>query len=160
MSKDINEKFRQRISGGEPLDIDFRIQVLTHGSWPFTQSISLLPPPEMVKAMERFTAYYKSQQNGRQLNWLYNRSKGELLMKTSKQRYFIKANTFQMAILLQFNEQLSLTAQQIHDNTGINKTYLYQMLALLVVKMKLLESADKANITDNSIVAFNANFNG
>ena len=80
-------------------------------------------------------------------------------MKTTERRYFIKANTFQMAILLQFNEQLSFTAQQIHDNTGINKNYLYQMLALSVVKMKFLGSADKASITDNSIVAFNAHFN-
>ncbi|XP_055319306.1 cullin-1-like [Sitodiplosis mosellana] len=160
VSKDINDKFRQRIASGEPLDIDFRIQVLTHGSWPFTQSITLMPPPEMAKAMERFTAYYKSQQNGRQLNWLYNRSKGELLMKTEKQRYFIKANTFQMAILLQFNEQITFTAQQIHDNTGINKHYLYQMLALLVVKMKLLKSADMANITDSSVISLNTNYTG
>ncbi|XP_055306399.1 cullin-1-like [Sitodiplosis mosellana] len=160
VSKDINEKFRQRISAEEPLDIDFRIQVLTHGSWPFKQSVTLLPPPEMAKAMEQFTVYYKSQHDGRQLKWLYDRSKGELLMNIEKQRYFIKANTFQMAILLQFNEQISFTAQQIHNNTGINKHYLYQMLALLVTKMKLLQSADKANITDNSVIALNTNYTG
>lgn len=158
MSKDINDKFRQRISTS-PLDIDFRIQVLTHGSWPFTQSITFTPPSELTKAMERFTSFYNSHAVGRQLNWLFNRSKGELVMQGAKQRYFVKANTFQMAILLQFNEQNSFTAKQMHENTGINKNYLLQMLAFLVVKPKLLQSTDKGNITENSTVAFNTRYN-
>lgn len=80
-------------------------------------------------------------------------------MKSVKSRYIIKANTFQMAILLQFNEQTSFTARQIFENTGIDKTYLLQMLAFLVIKPKLLKSTDKGNITENSVVELNTNYN-
>lgn len=32
----------------------------------------------------------------------------------------LQASTFQMAVLLQFNEQTSLTVQQLGENTGKN----------------------------------------
>lgn len=80
-------------------------------------------------------------------------------MKGAKNKYFLKANTFQMAILLQFNEQNSFTAKQLFENTGINKNYLLQMLTYLVVKPKLLKSPDKGNITENSTLELNTNYN-
>ena len=37
VSKDLNENFKKHLRD-EPLDIDFSIQVLSSGSWPFQQS--------------------------------------------------------------------------------------------------------------------------
>merc|ERR1719189_2456310 len=37
VSKDLNENFKKHMGNSEPLDIDFSIQVLSSGSWPFQQ---------------------------------------------------------------------------------------------------------------------------
>ena len=48
MSKDLNEQFRNHlINSNEPLDIDFSIQVLSSGSWPFQQSFTFSLPTEV-----------------------------------------------------------------------------------------------------------------
>lgn len=48
VSKDLNEQFRNHLGvSKEPLDIDFSIQVLSSGSWPFQQSFSFQLPTEV-----------------------------------------------------------------------------------------------------------------
>lgn len=48
ISKDLNDKFRQRIKSSEvPNEIDFSIQVLSSGSWPFSQSFNFSLPSEV-----------------------------------------------------------------------------------------------------------------
>ena len=48
VSKDLNEHFRKHLTNSnEPLDIDFSIQVLSSGSWPFQQSLTFSLPTEV-----------------------------------------------------------------------------------------------------------------
>lgn len=55
VSKDLNEQFRKHLTNSaEPLDIDFNIQVLSSGSWPFQQSFTFSLPTE-VNRIEQFT---------------------------------------------------------------------------------------------------------
>ncbi|KAH9634721.1 hypothetical protein HF086_015594 [Spodoptera exigua] len=48
VSKDLNENFRKHMSNSceQPLHIDFSIQVLSSGSWPFQQSSCFQLPTE------------------------------------------------------------------------------------------------------------------
>lgn len=51
VSKDLNEAFRRHLTNSaEPLDIDFSIQVLSSGSWPFQQSFTFSLPSEVKYA--------------------------------------------------------------------------------------------------------------
>lgn len=109
VSKDLNEQFRMHLTNSaEPLDIDFNIQVLSSGSWPFQQSFTFSLPTEvnielnssleeyydlniifalqLERSVHRFTTFYSSQHSGRKLNWLYNMSKGELHTNCFKNR--------------------------------------------------------------------------
>lgn len=53
VSKDLNEAFRRHLTNSaEPLDIDFSIQVLSSGSWPFQQSFTFSLPSEVKHASE------------------------------------------------------------------------------------------------------------
>merc|ERR1712038_743843 len=80
VSKDLNEQFKQHLyNSNEPLDIDFQIQVLSSGSWPFQQSCVFSLPSELDRCVHRFTGFYGGQHSGRKLNWLYHMSKGELV---------------------------------------------------------------------------------
>lgn len=48
VSKDLNEHFRRHlVKSNEALDIDFSIQVLSSGSWPFQQSFTFGLPTEV-----------------------------------------------------------------------------------------------------------------
>lgn len=58
MSKDLNEAFRRHlVKSGEGLDIDFSIQVLSSGSWPFQQSSSFSLPTEVILPDMKFLVY-------------------------------------------------------------------------------------------------------
>lgn len=49
VSKDLNEAFKRHLTNSaEPLDIDFSIQVLSSGSWPFQQSFTFSLPTEVL----------------------------------------------------------------------------------------------------------------
>ncbi|KAL4827016.1 hypothetical protein H8958_014974 [Nasalis larvatus] len=78
VSKDLNEQFKKHLTNSEPLDLDFSIQVLSSGSWPFQQSCTFALPSELERSYQRFTAFYASRHSGRKLTWLYQLSKGEL----------------------------------------------------------------------------------
>merc|ERR1712064_63167 len=175
VSKDLNEQFRRHLTGvseahsNEPLDIDFQIQVLSSGSWPFQQSCVFSLPTELERCVHRFTAFYGGQHSGRKLNWLYHMSKGELVTNCFRNRYTLQASTFQMAVLLQYNEADQWTMGQLAESTQIKKDILVQVLQILL-KSKLLlldddganasgsANAEEANLTNDSVITLFKNY--
>merc|ERR1712038_2002480 len=172
VSKDLNEQFRRHLNetlSNEPLDIDFQIQVLSSGSWPFQQSCVFSLPTELERCVHRFTAFYGGQHSGRKLNWLYHMSKGELVTNCFRNRYTLQASTFQMAVLLQFNGADQWTMSQLAESTQIKKDILVQVLQILL-KSKLLlldedganasgsASTEEANLNNDSVITLFKNY--
>lgn len=99
LSKDLNEKYKEFLTANSQLTskIDFSIQVLSSGSWPFVQSSQFRLPSELEQSVQRFNSFYAKLHSGRKLNWLYNMCKGEM-----------KTNCFRNAYILQVTNNLSL----------------------------------------------------
>lgn len=154
VSKDLNEAFRKHIvTSNMPHDIDFSIQVLSSGSWPFQYLLTFSLPSELERSVQRFTQFYSGQHSGRKLNWLYNMSKGELVTNCFKNRYTLQASTFQMAVLLQYNLQESWTINQLSESTQLKTDYLIQVLQILLKAKLLTCSEEESCLQGNSVVS-------
>ena len=78
VSRDLNAKYKEHL-GTSPQEVEFSVQVLSSGSWPFTPGPPFVLPPELDRAGEHFTMFYRRQHEGRKLTWLYNLSRGEIV---------------------------------------------------------------------------------
>ena len=68
-------------------------------------------------------------------------SKGELTTNCFKNKYTLQASTFQMAVLLRYNEADRWTVGELMGHTGIQMDLLSQVLHVLL-KAKLLVTDD------------------
>ncbi|KAI6656694.1 hypothetical protein LOD99_15999 [Oopsacas minuta] len=160
LSRELNEKLKthHRHNPTQKFEIDFSIQVLTSGSWPFQSGGDFCLPQALERPFTRFTQFYNTQYSGRVLTWLHHMSKGEIVTNCYKQKYTLQLSTYQMAFLLLFNELDQICLENIHTQLLIKEEVILQMSAVLL-KTKLLECCDNENqLTMKSVLKFNTNF--
>ncbi|CAF1501472.1 unnamed protein product [Adineta steineri] len=92
---------------------------------------------------------------GRKLTLLHRYSEGELQIYFTREKHRLKVSTYQMVILLLFNEELTWTFEQIQDKTQIHSKLLLKILSGLL-KSDLLISDNP--LTVNSRIELATNF--
>ncbi|KAF9166185.1 hypothetical protein DFQ27_009054 [Actinomortierella ambigua] len=148
LSKELNDQFRERMAqnhDASDMGVDFSILVLGTASWPLQPpSTSFNLPDDLVKTYERFQKFYQDKHSGRKLNWLFHLSKADLrtnYAKASRVGYTFQVSTYQMGILLQYNNALSYTLEELQTQTNLNMEQLAGALGILVkAKVLLLEN--------------------
>ena len=110
--------------------------------------------------MEKFTQFYNHQHSGRKLTWLFQLCKGEL--KTQylpiKVGYTFQVSTYQMGILLMYNNAVSFSWEEILESTGLNPDVLQGQLGILL-KAKVLLLSDGSKLGEsNSQYSLNFDF--
>ena len=158
LSRELNENFKkhQRNSPADKLELDFSIQILSSGSWPFQQGGEFTLPQTLQCPFNTFTMFYNTQYSGRKLTWLHQMSKGEIVTNCHKQKYTLQLSTFQMALLLMFNGCDQLILEDIHNQLLLKEEVIIQ-IAVVLLKIKLLECDDE-DVHIKSILKFNPNF--
>jgi cullin 1 len=131
LSKDLSENFKNHIK--DQCDVDFSVLVLATGSWPLSPPHTTCNlPSELEVVKEEFLKFYINQYNGRKLSFLTQVSKGEVKCTYSKPaQYLLQCSFYQMAILVLFNTQDNLTAEDIQTQTTLTKPILLSTLATL-----------------------------
>lgn len=112
--------------------------VLGTNFWPLNPpGHDFVIPAEILPTYDRFSKYYQTKHSGRKLTWLWNYSKNELRTNYLNQKYILMTSSYQMAVLLQYNNNDTLSLAELTTATSVPKDLLSQVLALLV-KAKIL----------------------
>ena len=162
-SKDLNATYEDHLKGsfGESDGIDAYYQVLGTGFWPLNPpTTKFAPPGPIVKAYERFQNFYSNKHGGRKLTWLWHLSKGEIranYAKLNKVPYTFQVSTYQMAILLLFNDSDQVSYDEIETTTLLAKETLDPSLAVML-KAKVLTSQPENKTESGTVYTLNQNF--
>jgi cullin 1 len=145
ISKDLNSGFKEFEAGlmesedAKPVDASYAI--LGTGFWPLNPpNTDFTPPAEISKAYGRFQTFYGQKHSGRKLTWLWQLCKGEVkanYCKNTKTPYTFQVSTYQMAILLLFNESDKNSYDDIMKATQLQADVLDPALGIFV-KAKVL----------------------
>ena len=139
LSKDLTDSFKERMAQNhDDMDITFSVMVLGTNFWPLNPPThDFVIPQEIVPTYDRFQRFYQMKHSGRKLTWLWNYSKNELRTNYTNQKYILMTSSYQMAVLLQYNKNDTLSLDELIAATSVSKEILTQVLAVLV-KAKVL----------------------
>nr|XP_061811648.1 cullin-2 isoform X2 [Nerophis lumbriciformis] len=163
VSADLNNKFNNFIKTGETvvdLGISFQIYVLQAGAWPLTHipSSTFAIPQELEKSVQMFELFYNQHFSGRKLTWLHYLCTGEVKLIYLSKPYVAMVTTYQMAVLLTFNNSQTVTYKELQDGTQMNEKELQKTIkSLLDVKM-LNHNSEKEEIDIESTFSLNMSF--
>ncbi|CAF1108594.1 unnamed protein product [Adineta steineri] len=132
--------------------VDFSVMVLSSNLWPFPESSNFALPIELKSRLDSFTKFYNDRHNGRKLTCLHQYSKGELRTLFTSQKYILQVSTYQMALLLLFNQELNWTVEQIQDKTQMKlELLLKSLLGLLKNKLLLCTNIHEDELGESNI---------
>ncbi|XP_051465626.1 cullin-2 isoform X1 [Apus apus] len=163
VSADLNNKFNNFIKNQDTiidLGISFQIYVLQAGAWPLTQapSSTFAIPQELEKSVQMFELFYSQHFSGRKLTWLHYLCTGEVKMNYLCKPYVAMVTTYQMAVLLAFNNSETVSYKELQDSTQMNDKELTKTIkSLLDVKM-INHDSDKEDIEAESTFSLNMSF--
>jgi len=99
VNNDLNSDFTKHLQeSNTSLSVDFHVDVLTHGSWPFQQMPLFALPGDLESCMERFKVFYSVFHSGRKLIWLYHKSRAEIVTTCFKRRYTMSSSMYQVCL--------------------------------------------------------------
>lgn len=167
ISKDLNTSYRdwqEKILDDDDRkkSVDPHFQILGTGFWPLNPpATDFIAPPEIVKTADRFKTFYFDKHSGRKLTWLWQLCKGEIkanYIKNTKVPYTFQVSTFQMGILLLFNESDSLGYSEIQKATSLSNDILEPNLGILLKAKVLIGSPDSSKPGPDTTFSLNYNF--
>ena len=141
LSEDLTNSFKDfMVQGTDDMDIGFSIMVLGSNFWPITPlPHDFIIPTAILSVYNQFQKYYQIRHSGRKLIWLWNYSINELRTNYLNQIYILATSSYQMAVLLQYNQNDTMSLDELVIATAISKEILVQVLAVLV-KSKILNN--------------------
>ncbi|CAO2829606.1 unnamed protein product [Amaranthus hypochondriacus] len=138
------------------------VQVLTTGSWPTQPSVPCNLPAELSLLCEKFRSYYLGTHTGRRLSWQTNMGTADVKATFSKgQKHELNVSTYQMCVLMLFNNADKLSYREIEQATEIPAPDLkrcLQSLACVKGKNVLRKEPMSKDIGEDDVFLFNDKF--
>lgn len=143
--------------------IDLNVKVLTTGNWPSSDSTVCTFPKVVADAVEAFKKFYLQRHSGRKISWQANMGSAEMraFLGARRKKCDLSVTTYQMIILLLFNDTDELTYRDLKLMTNIPENELRRhALSMCTPKVPLLtcDLENGARMTDANKFAFNREF--
>ncbi|ETI27909.1 hypothetical protein G647_00358 [Cladophialophora carrionii CBS 160.54] len=167
ISKDLNiayKDFNDKLVEDNPdrKIVDSTFQILGTGFWPLNApNTPFAPPAEISKAVDSFSKFYDGKHNGRKLTWLWNLCKGEIranYIKSQKVPYTFQVSTYQMAILLLFNDADKMDYTDIKEITKLTEETIEPAINILCKARVLNASPEDGKAEPGTSYSLNYNF--
>jgi len=135
------------------------VQVLTTGSWPAQSRVTCNIPTEMSVLCEKFLLYYLSNYTDRKLSWQTNMGTAAIKATFENgQKHELIVSTYQMCVLMLFNNADRLSYKEIEQATEIPASDLKMCLqSLALVKGRDVLKKEPMNKYVSEIDAFFVN---
>ncbi|KAF2639625.1 Cullin-domain-containing protein [Massarina eburnea CBS 473.64] len=169
ISKDLNSAYKDWLDktlDGEDLkqSVDATYHILGTGFWPLNPPTTPFTPPQLiVQTYERFARFYNNKHQGRKLSWLWHLSKGEMkanYCKVAGQKASptLQVSTYQMAILLLFNDNDTVKYDDIAESTKLDKDTLDPSIGVFIKAKVLLAEPEGAKPESGTTYKLNYGF--
>jgi cullin 1 len=169
ISKDLNSSYKEWLQENLDADdlksaIDATYHVLGTGFWPLNPPTTPFTPSQvLVQTYERFGRFYNHKHQGRKLTWLWQLCKGEmkanyLKVQGTKVSPTFQVSTYQMAIMLLFNDSDTLSYDDIAQATALNKETLDPSLGVFIKAKILLAEPEGAKPESGTNYKLNTGF--
>jgi cullin 1 len=139
VSRDLDMSFKlyQDCHDTEKSTIDNTFCILYAGFWPLSAPKTTFEPPKPIQdSCHQFETFYGTRYEGRRLRWLWQLCKGEIRAKlqgpNGNTSYVFLVSIYQMAILLLFNDQTTISHEEIARGTALAESVLGPSLGALV----------------------------
>jgi cullin 1 len=135
VSKDLTDSFKEYIvQNHSDLDIGFSVRVLGTNFWPLhPPKNEFIVPTDIQLINDRFEEYYQTKKySGRKLTWLWNYCNNELRTNYLNEKYILRTSAYQTAVLLQYNNNDTLSLDELATATNVGKGLLTEVLQTLV----------------------------
>lgn len=141
--------------------IELQVQVLTTGSWPTPAACVCILPRELEQCCQDFNDFYLKAHSGRKLVWQTNMGTADLRVDFGAKRHELNVSTYQMCILMLYNNTDTLSYKEIAEATRIPPVDLQrslQSLALVKGKNVLRKEPLSKEISETDVFHFNDKF--
>ncbi|XP_030954227.1 cullin-3A-like isoform X2 [Quercus lobata] len=161
-SQDTMQGFHESLGAELGDSPSLTVQVLTTGSWPTQPSATCNLPAEILGVCEKFRSYYLGTHTGRRLSWQTNMGTADLKAIFGKgQKHELNVSTYQMCVLMLFNNAGRLSYKEIEQATEIPASDLkrcLQSLACARVKSVLRKEPIGRDIAEDDAFSVNDKF--
>lgn len=169
-SKDMLGEFKEYMQKERiQLPLELTVQVLTTGSWPTQTAQMCVLPQQLQQATEAFKKFYEDKHGGRKLTWQTNMGTADIRAQfPSNKRYDLQTSTYQMIVLLMFNDQERWTYKDLQQATNIPPAELKRALQGMLqgkgkdskvgAKNVLLKEPKSRDVNDDDVFTVNDGF--
>lgn len=125
-------------------------RLCSHGYWPSLMHVPFQSPPELCSQMRAITRSFCKKFPDRKLLWRMNLGRAEVTVSiTPQSQYDFDVTTYQMMILLLFNDQRKVTFQDILTRTGIPRTEIsHYLLSFVHPKVAVILKRPNTKVLD------------
>jgi len=133
---------------------------LTTGFWPIASVPDCTLPRAATQCAEHFTQYYTNLHSGRKLTWQTSLGSAELRAQFEKGRKELVVHTYQMCILMLYNQADKYTFAEMLKLTSIPEEELKRhLLSLAHPKVKVLKkNPNTQKIENDHVFHFNTQY--